>query len=332
VAPRVSPSERIRDEIAELIAGATTGSLLDQFEQVARLAVRLVMQSALEAEVTEFLGRDRYARGERERAGSRNGYTPMSVKTTAGRVTLARPKLRGTTQAFASRLLGKGVTRTNALESLVIAGFVRGLSVRDVEASLADALGPQATVSKSTVSRICEQIKDEFDAWKTRSLADLELDYLFADGSFFRMHPGAPAEPVLVAWGLTTTGKPVLLGLEPGNAESTDAWASFFGGLKARGLHDPLLVVSDGGGDQRGGGGVVELAGQAAGDPGGARRQNLNCPGFDGGLTPSCLPCDGASTKPSGNQRVKPTRLRRAAGCGAGSTGRPSGSRGQAWR
>jgi putative transposase len=83
VTPRVSPSERIRAEIAELIAGATTGSLLDHFEQVARLAVRLVMQSALEAEVTEFLGRDRYARGESERAGSRNGYTPMSVKTTA---------------------------------------------------------------------------------------------------------------------------------------------------------------------------------------------------------------------------------------------------------
>jgi transposase-like protein len=247
VAPRVSPSQRIRDEIAELIAGATTGSLLDHFEQVARLAVRLVMQSALEAEITEFLGRDRYARGEREHAGSRNGYTSMSVKTTAGEVTLQRPKLRSTDQAFASRLLGKGVTRTNALESLVIAGFVRGLSVRDVEATLADALGPQATVSKSTVSRICEAIKEEFDAWKVRSLADIELEYLFADGSFFRMHPGAPAEPVLVAWGITAAGKPVLLGLEPGNAESTDAWAGFFGGLKARGLGDPLLVISDGG-------------------------------------------------------------------------------------
>jgi len=247
VTPRVSPAERIRAEMAELIADTTTGSLADKFEEVARLAVRLALQSALEAEVTEFFGRDRYARGERERDGSRNGYSPVSIKSTAGEVTLQRPKVRGTAEAFASRLLGIGVTRTNALESLVIAGFVRGLSVRDVEASLADALGPDATISKSTVSRVCEQIKEEFDAWKTRSLAEVELDYLFADGSFFRMHPGAPAEPVLVAWGITTAGKPVLLGLEPGNAESTDAWASFFGGLKARGLRDPLLVVSDGG-------------------------------------------------------------------------------------
>ena len=56
-------------------------------------------------------------------------------------MTLARPKLRGTTETFAFRLFGGHVTKTNALESLVIASFVRGLSVRDVEATLAEALG-----------------------------------------------------------------------------------------------------------------------------------------------------------------------------------------------
>ena len=63
----------------------------------------------------------------------------MTVKTTAGPVQLSRPKLRGTTEVFASRLFGSHVTKTNALESLVIASFVRGLSVRDVEAALAEA-------------------------------------------------------------------------------------------------------------------------------------------------------------------------------------------------
>jgi transposase-like protein len=52
---------------------------------------------------------------------------------------------------------------------------------------------------------------------------------------------------VLVAWGITAAGKPVFLGLEPGSAESTDAWVGFFRGLKARDLRDPLLVISDGG-------------------------------------------------------------------------------------
>ena len=69
------------------------------------------------------------------------GTALPTVKTTAGPVTLARPKVRGTTERFASQLFGKGVTKTNALESLVIAGFVRGLSTRDVEATLVEALG-----------------------------------------------------------------------------------------------------------------------------------------------------------------------------------------------
>ena len=64
------------------------------------------------------------------------------------------------TERFASQLFGTHVTKTNALESLVIAGFVRGLSTRDVEAALVEALGEQAAVSKSTVSRICGEIED----------------------------------------------------------------------------------------------------------------------------------------------------------------------------
>ncbi|MDQ6901360.1 MAG: transposase, partial [Candidatus Dormibacteraeota bacterium] len=82
-----------------------------------------------------FVGRDRYAQGERKREELRNGYAPITVKTTAGPVTVERPKLRGTLEPFVSRLLGIRVTRTKALESLVIASFVRGLSVRDMEAT-----------------------------------------------------------------------------------------------------------------------------------------------------------------------------------------------------
>jgi putative transposase len=244
VPARVSPTERIRAEIDQL---CTTDQDLGQIlEEVARLGARLLLQAALEAEVTQFLGRDRDTRGERVRPGHRNGHAPATVKTTAGPVTLERPTLRGTDQAFASRLLGKGVTRTSAVESLVIAGFVRGLSVRDVEASLAEALGPEAALPKSTVGRVCEQIKDEFQAWTTPSLADVALEDLFLDGSHFKMAHGARAEPVLVAWAITTDGTPVLVGLAPGSSESHDAWAGFLAGLVTRGLRAPLLVISDG--------------------------------------------------------------------------------------
>jgi transposase-like protein len=159
---------------------------------------------------------------------------------------LQRPKLRGTDEAFCSRLFGAGVTRTNALESLVISGWVRGLSDRDIEAALAEVLGPEAALSKSTVSRICQRIRTEFDAWKTRDLSGVRLDYLFLDGSHFKMHPGAPAEPVLAAWGIDTDGKPVFVGLAPAASESTDAWDDFLADLNNRGLRAPLLGISDG--------------------------------------------------------------------------------------
>src|SRR3954453_20642483 len=247
VSKRVTPSERLRAEVDEVFAGGA--DLASAIEQVARIGARLLLQTALEAEATAFLGRERYARAEtspQAREGSRNGYGETTIKTTSGPVTLSRPKLRGTTEAFASRLLGTGVTKTHALESLVIAGFVRGLSTRDVEATLAEALGEQATVSRSTVSRICAQISEEMTAWQRRRLDELELDYLFLDASFFRYHVGAPPEPVLAAWGITTAGKPVFVGLDTATGESTDAWHLFLTDLGARGLRCPLLVVSDG--------------------------------------------------------------------------------------
>jgi putative transposase len=78
----------------------------------------------VEAEVTEFLGRARYQRAantEDARPGARNGYCPTTIKTTAGPVTIDRPKLRGTPERFASRLFGAGVT-TGLRRSRVMSG------------------------------------------------------------------------------------------------------------------------------------------------------------------------------------------------------------------
>src|SRR6266550_4932227 len=247
VSARVSPPDRIRGEIDALFDAQR--DLSEIIEDVARLGARLIIQTAVQAEVDVFLGRARYQRAAAvpdARPGSRNGYCNATVKTTAGPVTVDRPKLRGTTEAFASQLFGKGVTKSNALESLVIAGFVRGLSVRDVENTLADALGAEAALSKSTVSRVCQAIGDQFEAWRTRPLDGVVLDYLFLDASMFKMHPGARPEPVLAAWGIDTAGKPVFVALAPGGSESADAWGDFLDELRGRGLRPPLLVISDG--------------------------------------------------------------------------------------
>ena len=244
---RVSPMERVRAQIDDLFASVDR-PLTEVLEDVGRLSVRLLMQTAVEAEVEAFLSRARYVRRDEEgRAGYRNGFQPSAaVKTTMGSVELQRPKLRETDERFCSRLFGEGVTRTNALEALVISGWVRGLSDRDIEAALGEVLGAEAALSRSTVSRICQAIRAEFAVWSARRLDEVVLDYLFLDASNFKMHPNSPSEPVLAAWGIATDGKPVFIGLAPAGTESTDAWAGFLTELKDRGLRPPLLGVSDG--------------------------------------------------------------------------------------
>ena len=225
---RVSPTERIRAEIDELFAGAERGSLLEHFEEVARAAVRLVFQTALEAEVTEFLGRDRYERGERERR-ARATATATDDQDDRRGGDAATPEAAWHDGEFASRLLGTGVTRTNALESLVIAGFVRGLSVRDVEASLAEALGPE-----STHLEVDGEPDLRGDQGRVRRLADpgplrRRARLLLRGRQLLQDAPRRPGRAGARRLGHHHFRQAGVLGPRAGIlGESTDAWAGFF--------------------------------------------------------------------------------------------------------
>lgn len=241
---RVAPSERFRAELDEALAGV--GQEQDPVEVIGRLGARLILQQALEDEVTEFLGRRRYERAE-ETVSHRNGYEPRKVKTTSGTVELERPRVRDASRlGFESRVLGKRVTRTYALESLVISSFLRGLSVRDVEAMLEETFD-QPVSSRLTVSRILEDTRERYRRWCRRRLNEHDLIYLFCDAIYLKLHPDdTPAEGVLVAWGVTLAGRKVLLGLQLGARESYQSWLSFGRDLVARGLNAPALIVADG--------------------------------------------------------------------------------------
>jgi transposase-like protein len=102
-------------------------------------------------------------------------------------------------------------------------------------------------LSKSTVSRVTQQLNQEFETWRRRDLSDLPVVYLFLDGQYHAARRGTDEkEGVLSAYALLDDGRPVLLHLDLGPRESYDAWLSFLQDLVARGLRDPLLVVMDG--------------------------------------------------------------------------------------
>jgi putative transposase len=241
---KVSPSERFRVELDEALAGV--GQDQDPVETIGRLGARLILQQALEDEVTEFLGRARYERAA-ETVSHRNGYEPRTVRTTSGPVELERPRVRDASKlGFESRILGRHVSRTYALESLVVCSFLRGLSTRDVEAVLEETFD-QPVSSRSTVSRILEDTRERYRRWCKRRLEEHDLVYLFLDAVYVKLHPDdTPAEGVLVAWGVTLEGRKVLLGLQLGSRESYENWLSFGRDLMARGLNTPGLVCADG--------------------------------------------------------------------------------------
>jgi transposase-like protein len=97
------------------------------------------------------------------------------------------------------------------------------------------------------VSRLTQQLTQEFERWRRRDLSALKGVYLFLDGQYHAARQGtAEKEGVLAAYALLEDGRPVLLHLDLGPRESCDAWLSFLQDLSARGLGEPLLVTFDG--------------------------------------------------------------------------------------
>src|ERR1700733_11216684 len=99
---------------------------------------------------------------------------------------------------------------------------------------------------KSTASRMCEELRERFDAFGRRSLYEVHLVALFLDATFISVRPSGPKEGVLVAWGFTDEGERVLLAVSLGMRESYEDWQALGRDLIARGLGAPMLIVGDG--------------------------------------------------------------------------------------
>jgi transposase-like protein len=240
---RVAASERLVERIDAIVLDGVTDP--ERLAELGRLGAQLVIQRAMEDEVAEFLGRTRYAR-EPDARGWRNGVRPRQIQTAEGALTIEVPQVRGSLVRFVSSVIPdvRGIIRTRPLEALVIGAYVRGLSDRDIEDLAAEAgLGQ---LSKSSVSRLCSELRDRYRAFRARSLAGVKPLALFLDAIYLPVRPEGPREGVLVAWGFDLDGERVLLDVCLGQRERLDDWLELGRGLMARGLHEPLLVVSDG--------------------------------------------------------------------------------------
>ncbi len=244
---RIPPSKRTKEELEELLKGRGGGESIEELRgRLVRLATEHIVEAAMEAEVSERLGREyyRHRRDEGQPAAHRNGYRYGRLKTGEGEIRFAVPQVEGL-DGFASKIRKGLAGRTDELERLGVELYARGLSTRDIERTFVDEQG-QALLSRSAVSTLSEQLWEEYQEFTRRDLSDLEVAYLFIDGVAERIHSAGRREAVLCAWAILFDGRKVLVHMAPGSKETTSQVVDFIEGMKARGLRDPVLVATDG--------------------------------------------------------------------------------------
>ena len=218
-------------------------------ETLARNAAQRIIQTALEAEVTEFLERSKYDKTEAENfRGYRNGHHRERVVSTAvGGLQVRVPRVSDTKQVFESQLVKKYKRRSETLDCLFPKLFVEGLATRDFEPSLRFLVGENAPLSPSTISRLNKKFKDEFEAWQKRDLKGLKIVYMWADGIYLKAGIADEKRCLLVIIGVDEEGKKHLLTLVEGFRESAESWYDALNDLRKRGMNEPAMAMADGG-------------------------------------------------------------------------------------
>jgi transposase-like protein len=218
---------------------------LSSLAELTKIGARMMLEVAIEEELTAFLGRDYYERRNGQE-GSRSGSKPRTIKIGCGDIEIEMPKVRDAGRPFHSELLPPGVTRMEEIQDIIPLLYMNGISTRKVKKSVGKLLGKRG-LSHQNIIRITEKVVEEFKQWKRRDLTELKVAYLILDGTRLAVRAGTKEkEAVLVAWGFLEDGSLEPLSISLGSQESYNAWKWFLEDMVKRGLQEPLLVVIDG--------------------------------------------------------------------------------------
>jgi len=204
---------------------------------------KTVLETALEAELTEHLGYEKHDPAGRNGGNSRNGARAKAVLTEVGPVEVEVPRDRDGT--FDPKIVPKRARRLGGVDEMVISLVAKGLTTGEVQAHLAEVY--EAQVSRETISRITDQVLERMAAWQSRPL-DRVYPVLFIDAVFVKVRDGQVANrPVYVAIGVTVDGERDILGLWAGTGgEGAKYWLQVLTEIKNRGVEDVCIVVCDG--------------------------------------------------------------------------------------
>lgn len=227
---------------------------VDTIEQVMRERVRQTIEMIVEQELEVALGAGRSQRVGQARVGYRHGMRPRQLSTSLGRTEISMPRARierpdGRTKEWRSATIGRYERRTRRVDEAILGVYVGGTNTRRIKGALSPLLRG-APLSKDAVSRLVARLKQEFENWRSRDLADEDVRYLLMDGWFPRLRLGKQrvVVPVLVTMGVRGDGTRVVLDMQLAGGETSEAWGDVVAGLARRGVGIPDLAVIDGNG------------------------------------------------------------------------------------
>jgi len=209
-----------------------------------RLSTERVLQEAVEHEQAEELGRARYAR-RTQPPGYRNGYEAGTLKPAAGVRRVKLPPGRGREEPYQSQLWSTMASTSEVLKRLIVELYVGGMSQRDSEYSLEQALG-QFVLSKSTGSELTDALTEEYAAFRTRDLSGSEGAYLFIAAVYEPLRRWGSKTGVLCGWAICVDGRKVVVSLTTANRESYESCLEVLRDLLKRGLPTPVTITTDG--------------------------------------------------------------------------------------
>jgi putative transposase len=231
-------SDSVATKLAQLLGSGTAGELIPEL-------VRQGLQALIEAEAAAALGADRHQRTD-QRRGHRNGNRERLLATPSGDIQLRIPRFRA--GSFFPTLLEPRRRVDRALWAVVMEAYVSGVSTRKVD-ELVAALGCESGISKSEVSRICQGLDVQVQAFLGRPLELCRFPYVYLDATYLHGRDQARKQvisrAVIVAVGITASGQREVLGIEVGDSEDEAFWTAFLRHLRERGLAGVKLVISD---------------------------------------------------------------------------------------
>ena len=203
-------------------------------------AIETLMNEAMKLQRTDALGAGPYERST-ERRGHANGFKPKTVNSRLGRLNLQVPQTRDID--FYPTVLERGERSERALKLAVAEMYVQGVSTRKVTQITKELCG--LDISSTQVSRAATLLDEELEAWRTRPLGC--VPYLVLDARYEKVRHGGTVRDcaVLIAIGVTPSGKRSVLGVSVSLSEAEVHWREFLASLIERGLHGIESITSD---------------------------------------------------------------------------------------